>query len=272
VYRDQPAIQEAVRRALAGEEFISVFEFGPVSLELRSAPSRDENGAVIGFVSVATNVTDRFRLERQILEISDREQAHIGQDIHDGLCQQLVGIAFDANALEKMLVECSRAEAIAARRISMELDEAISESRRVSRGLCPVRLETEGLEPALKDLANSISERFRIRCFCKATSPEFECDSTTATHLYRIAQEAVNNAVKHSGARCVSIHLADHDGEIEMIVRDDGKGFEPGSTRTGGMGLYIMDYRARSIGGTVRVRRGSENGTVVTCRLQRKSP
>jgi signal transduction histidine kinase len=94
-------------------------------------------------VSVATNVSERFRLERQILEISDREQAHIGQNIHEGRCQQLVGIASDANALEQSLTEQGRPQTTAARRVAMMLDEAISESRRVSRGLYPVRLETE---------------------------------------------------------------------------------------------------------------------------------
>jgi signal transduction histidine kinase len=211
------------------------------------------------------------RSERQILEISDREQAHIGQDIHDGLCQQLVGIAFDANALEESLNAAAPDQARLARRIAMMLDEAISESRRVARGLYPVRLETEGLVPALKDLANRTSERFKIRCFCETAAPEFVCDATTGTHLYRIAQEAVNNALKHSGAGRVSIQLAEQNGQIELRVGDDGKGIEPGRPRTAGMGLYIMDYRARSMGGALRVHPGPDGGTVVTCTVPRKT-
>jgi PAS domain S-box-containing protein len=168
VYREFPTIAEGVNRALAGEEFSSVLELGSSVLECHYAPSRDEAGSTTGFLSVATNVTERVRLERQLLEISDREQGRIGQDIHDGLCQQLVSIAFDANSLEKSLTSQAHPESKFARRMAMLLDEAISESRRVSRGLYPVRLESEGLVSALKDLARSTSERFGLRCICQA--------------------------------------------------------------------------------------------------------
>jgi signal transduction histidine kinase len=267
VYRDFPAISENVNRALAGEEFSSVFELGSTVLECYYAPSRDENGAVAGFLSVAMNVTERIRLERQILEISDREQARMGQDIHDGLCQQLVSIAFDANSLEKTLTSQSLAESRIAHRIAMLLDEAITESRRVSQGLYPVRLESEGLLPALKDLANSTSARFNHRCFCTASSPDLICGATAATHLYRIAQEAVANAIKHSGANAITIQLTESDGQLELTIRDDGRGITPSPGPNSGMGLHIMDYRARSVGGTLRVQRDEPRGTIVCCRV-----
>jgi PAS domain S-box-containing protein len=271
VYRDFPAIAESVNRTLAGEEFSSVLALGSTVLECHCAPSRDESGSIAGFLSVATNVTERIRLERQILEISDREQGRIGQDIHDGLCQQLVSIAFDANSMEKSLASQSLAESRFVRRIATLLDEAISEARRVSRGLYPVRLESEGLVSALKDLANSTNERFNLRCVCKADLPDLICDVTTATHLYRIAQEAVNNAVKHSAARSVAIHLAESDGQIELAIQDDGRGIGQPPRRTSGMGLHIMDYRARSIGGALRVQPMDGGGTVVICRVPRKA-
>ena len=271
VYREFPTIAEGVNRALAGEEFSSVLELGSSVLECHYAPSRDEAGSTTGFLSVATNVTERVRLERQLLEISDREQGRIGQDIHDGLCQQLVSIAFDANSLEKSLTSQAHPESKFARRMAMLLDEAISESRRVSRGLYPVRLESEGLVSALKDLARSTSERFGLRCICQADLPDLICDVTTATHLYRIAQEAVNNAIKHSAAHSVVIHLAGFDGLIELAIQDDGKGIVLPPRRTSGMGLHIMDYRARSIGGTLRVQPGDGGGTTVICRVPRKS-
>src|SRR5208337_2019655 len=100
-YSDFPLMLENVRRALAGQEFSSVLEFASAALECRFTPLRDKDRSPSGFIAVATDVTERFRLQRQILEISDREQARIGQDIHDGLCPQLIGMAFSANSLEQ---------------------------------------------------------------------------------------------------------------------------------------------------------------------------
>ena len=270
-YREFPAVAENVNRALAGEEFVSVLELGSTVLECHYAPSRDTSGSITGFLSVATDVTERVRLERQILEISDREQARIGQDIHDGLCQQLVSIAFDANSLEKSLTSQALPESGIARRITTLLDEAISESRRVAHGLYPVRLESEGLVSALRNLAHTTNERFNLRCICQAGPADPEGDLTTATHLYHIAQEAVNNAIKHSAARCVMIRLSGADGAIELVIEDDGKGIAQPPGRASGMGLQIMDYRAHSIGGTLRVQPGERGGTTVICRVPRKN-
>ncbi|HWW01417.1 MAG TPA: PAS domain-containing protein [Candidatus Acidoferrum sp.] len=214
----------------------------------------------------AAGAIARIRLERQILEISDLEQARIGQDIHDGLCQQLIGMAFTANALHQSLIAEQRPEAAPARKITTLLDEAITESRRVCRGLYPVRLETEGLVPALEELATTTSERFNVQCLWEAATRRLHCNVTTATHLYRIAQEAVNNAIKHSGGRTISIRLRESAGEIELEVSDDGRGLQATPERRAGMGLHIMDYRARSIGGTLRIS-GNAPGTVVLCRV-----
>jgi len=209
-------------------------------------------------------------LERQILEISDREQARIGQDIHDGLCQQLIGMAFNVHSLEQSLNSENRAEAAAARKISMLLDEAITESRRVCRGLYPVRLKTEGLIPALEELAHAVTERFNLPCECEFGTRRLLCDMTTATHLYRIAQEAINNAVKHSAAHHLQLRLDISDGGLELQVRDDGKGFRLKSGQAAGMGLHIMDYRARSIGGNLEIQQTTE-GTTVICRVPQRA-
>ena len=211
-------------------------------------------------------VTERFRLEAEILEISDREKARIGHDIHDGLCQQLVGAAFDANSLQQTLKSQGRPESAAARTIYSLLDEAITESRRVSRGLYPVRLETEGLASALQELASTTSERFKVRCTFEACAEGPDCGSTAATHLYRIAQEAVNNALKHSGAKNIRIDFTKSEDSIDLQIKDDGKGIKEGAPRGCGMGLHIMDYRARSIGGSLRIH-GDGAGTTVSCQM-----
>ena len=115
--------------------------------------------------------SERHRLERQLLEISDREHAHIGQDIHDGLCQHLVSLAFDANSLQGTLAAARRPEARTARRIADYLDQAITEARQLSRGLFPVRLAREGLPPALEELAEATRDRFNIRCRFASEGP-----------------------------------------------------------------------------------------------------
>ena len=213
---------------------------------------------------------ERHRLERQIIEISDREHARIGQDIHDGLCQHLVSLAFDANSLEHALSAQDRPEAKTARRIARFLDQAITESRQLSRGLFPVRLETEGLSPALEELAAATRGRFKIRCRFASQGSVAVANSTMATHLYRIAQEAVSNAVKHSGARRVAIRLCGSPDKQELCIEDDGAGLSPARRRkASGLGLHIMDYRARTIGGTLRVAAGRQNGTVVSCCVPR---
>jgi PAS domain S-box-containing protein len=266
VYKDFPLMLENVRRALAGEAFSSVLEFASTVFECRFSPVRDKDRQPAGFIAVATDVTERFRLQREILEISDREQARIGQDVHDGLCQQLIGVTLKANSLEQSLNAQQRPEAAVARKICGLLDEAITESRRVCRGLYPIRLRTEGLVPALEELAGTTSERHPVQCRCEADRQGPHCNVTTATHLYRIAQEALNNALKHSGARNLSIQLTESEGAIVLQIKDDGKGLDPAPRRSSGMGLHIMDYRARLIGGSLQIQ-SDKNGTIVSCRV-----
>jgi PAS domain S-box-containing protein len=204
--------------------------------------------------------------EAQILEISDREQARIGQDLHDGLCQQLVGLAFDANSLDHQLAKTGRSEAAAARRIADRLDQAITEARQLSRGLFPVRLEGDGLPSALEELARTTRERSCIVCDFESDGPVLVPDGSLATHLYRIAQEAVNNAVKHARPKLIVIRLRLHAERIELTVEDDGTGLDPApAIKPAGLGLHIMEYRARTLGGTLQIARGADGGTLVSC-------
>jgi two-component system CheB/CheR fusion protein len=270
VYAHVPAILENARRALRGEEFESIVEAGPVAFDCWYSPIRDKEGKPAGFIGVATNITERHRLERQILEISDREQARIGQDIHDGLCQHLVSLAFDANALHRDLSAEKRPEAKTARRIAHYLDQAITEARQLSRGLFPVRLGTVGLGAALHELANGTSALFKIQCRFDTEGPVAIKHAGMATHLYRIAQEAVANAVKHARASTVRIRLHAHPGQVELSVEDDGAGLSPAKRKKAtGLGLHIMDYRARAVGGTLQVGPGRRGGTIISCCVPR---
>lgn len=267
-YGDFPAILEHVGRGLAGQDFSGSVPVGPLIFDCWYSPIRGRDGQVRGVMGVAADVTDRHRLERQILEISDREQARFGQEIHDGLCQQLVSLAFDANTLDHQLTEAARPEAATARRIADFLDEAITAARQLSRGLFPIRLEVEGLASALEELAKSTQERFRITCRFEHGERLVITNRSAATHLYRIAQEAVNNAVKHGRAGTVAIRLHSRDGQIELRVEDDGAGRQASSpANLAGMGLHIMEYRARSMGGTVRLGPGPQGGTSLVCTI-----
>ena len=178
----------------------------------------------------------------------------------------MIGAAFAANSLEQALTAQEVTESARARKICSLLDEAITESRRVARGLYPVLLKTEGLWPALVELAGIVTERFGIQCICTGNPTALSYDTTTAMHLYRIVQEAVSNAVKHSGARKIFIRLAEGQTGVHLEVKDDGKGLQrPAQTRAG-MGLHIMEYRARSVGAELRFS-SDTCGTLVSCRL-----
>ena len=177
-----------------------------------------------------------------------------------------MSLAFDANSLQSELSVRRLPVAKQAQRIADCLDQAITETRQLSRGLFPVRLETEGLPSALEELAKSACARFEIQCRFDSEGVVAVKNAVIATHLYRIAQEALTNAVKHSRARKLSIHLKAGANQLELRVEDDGAGLSPAKRKKAtGMGLHIMAYRARAIGGTLHLGPGPRGGTVVSC-------
>jgi len=223
------------------------------------------------FTGIVRDITERKRLEEEIIAISGREQQRIGQDLHDDLCQRLAAIELMSRALEQKLEKKSRSEAAEAAKIAEYIRDAISQTRMLARGLSPVELEANGLMSALEELASNTEQRFKISC-------EFQCDervliddNTVGTHLYRIAQEAINNAVKHGRATRVTISLGREGDKARLIVTDDGKGFSGTAPGSGGMGLRIMKFRAGVIGGSLDIRRANGCGTRVACSF-RKHP
>lgn len=213
---------------------------------------------------IVRDVTDRKRLEKEILEISSREQQRIGQDLHDGLGQHLTGITFLSKALErKLAAKALTAEAAEAAEIARLVMQALSQTRNLARGLFPVELERNGLASALQELAANVERLYHIWC-------RFNCDpavqitnNVVATHVFRIVQEAINNSCKHGKARHVVVSLAREGERVVLKIQDDGTGF-PSDARGDGMGLRIMQYRTRRIGGTFDIRSGASGGTVVT--------
>ena len=217
-------------------------------------------------MSILRDVTERRNLEREIQEISEREQRRLGQDLHDGLGQSMTGIAFLAKVLQQKLKAKSIEEAEAAGNIASLINEALAQTRRLSRGLCPVVLDTNDIEAALEQLAENLRTLFSISCESHCDREVKIADNAVAVHLYRIAQEAATNAIKHGQAKNVLLSLAANGSHVFLTIKDDGKGF-PASAKSKGMGLRVMHHRARMIGATISVRQPKEGGITVTCSI-----
>jgi PAS domain S-box-containing protein len=226
---------------------------------------RSTEGPVQGFSLAIHDVTDRKRLENEILGISDGERRSIGHDLHDVLGQELTGIAFLAKELEDALAGRALAESAEAARIVKHVNQAIDRTRGLAKGLTPVELNAEGLMTALADFARQVEALFRIECVFRCEHPILIEDDTVAVHMYRIAQEAVNNAIRHGKAQRVTIDLRVVGNRDALTITDDGIGVPSDPPLDRGMGLRVMAYRAKSIGGLLRVQRGLTGGTVVTC-------
>ena len=216
-------------------------------------------------IATGIDITERKHLEKAILDISAREQRRIGQDLHDGLGQHLTGIAFMAKVHEAKLAEQNRSETEDAAKIVKLVNEAIHKTRELARGLLPVVSDSHGLMSALQLWAAEVEDLFGVSCRFQCETPVLIHDDTVATHLYHIAQEAVNNAIKHGDPRKVMIQLTAEEGRGTLLIRDDGKGIAENPANTQGMGLHIMNYRAGVIGGVLEARRDTPRGTVVTC-------
>ena len=218
---------------------------------------------------VMEDVTQRRELEREIIEIANREQRRIGNDLHDGLGQELTGVALMLRGLVGRLAKENSASVGDAEEIVALVNNAIENTRLLARGLSPVSIERGGLPSALRALATRMREtygtqvRFRSRIW-----PQLALDSGASNHLYRIAQEAVNNAIKHGHASDVLIDLQVTGTSVALIVSDNGSGLAPGASLTSGMGLKIMRYRATMLGGEVVIEARKEGGTrmILSCR------
>jgi two-component system sensor kinase FixL len=217
------------------------------------------------FTGFVRDITDRKRLEKEILEICDREQHRIGQGLHDGLCQHLAGIELMSQVLEQKLSKKSPAASTQASRIAQHVREAISQTRMLARGLSPISIEADGLMSALQELAGTITKLFGIECRFECEEPLLIRNNAAATHLYRIAQEAINNAIKHGKAREVVMALERSGEQMRMQISDNGVGFSNDLQDNSGMGLRIMKYRASMIGASLEIQRLNGKVTAVVC-------
>jgi signal transduction histidine kinase len=210
--------------------------------------------------ALTREIAERERLERDLLEVSEREQRRIGQDLHDGLCQHLTGTALAGHVLAEKLAERGLPESSDSRRIVDYVEEAIMLARGMAKGLHPVEMEADGLMQALDEFAATTSEMFGIKCRFECDSPVLVRNPATASHLFRIAQEAVGNAIKHGEATKIVLSLDAFETGIKLTIDDNGHGIAPNPSRVGGMGMRIMADRAKMIGATLAIVRSSTGG------------
>jgi signal transduction histidine kinase len=209
------------------------------------------------------------QLEREIIDISEREQQRIGRDLHDGVCQYLAAIGFSAAILSRDLERESSIRSQKAGEIANLLQDALKRTRDLARGLSPVDRDEGGLESALNELASSTSRLSGISCSFICVGQVGMRDNVQAVHLFRIAQEALNNAIKHGHPKAVVVALEASNGALSLRVSDDGVGFDPTGSERKGMGLNIMRYRARMLAGRLEIQSNPPVGTTVICTIAR---
>lgn len=239
------------------------------------------------FTGIIHDLTSRRQLERQILEATSGEQRRIGQDLHDGLCQELVSLSLGLELVARKLELNGLPETSAIRKLGDSLQSITHQARKLAHGLNPVDLDAGGLPAALEHLAARISDSTEIRCGFRWDRGAQARDGTVATHLYRIAQEAVSNAIKHASPSRIDLDLSAADEYLTLKIEDNGSGL-PGSTSLSadeiaaarllpqhsgksletGIGLQTMNYRARLIGGNFDIRPRRQGGTAVTCSVR----
>jgi signal transduction histidine kinase len=222
--------------------------------------SKARNAAVAGQAEARA-------LQEELLRVSDDERRRIGHDLHDGLGQQLTGVALLSKVLGKRLAERQMPEEAAqAEQISTLAAEMVGQAKHLARGLDPVPVQPDGLIQALSELCDSASRIFHVNCDFFTDIPSFPCEPRVATHLFRIAQEGVSNAIKHGGARTIRVQLQQEGPGKVLSVRNDGKPFRPAQDGLG-MGLRIMRHRSTTIGATLDIGPAADNQTLLVCRF-----
>ena len=237
------------------------------TLEAYGADVRNAEGKSYGRVWYFRDVTERRRLAKQIIEAGEQERQRIGLDLHDDLCPHLAGVACLGRVLQHHLENSLPDQSRSAARIVDLVEQAVRRARDLARGLQPLQLTQTGLGNALRQLASNVESTFQVRCDCSLSEEDIGLEDTASViQVYHIAQEAVNNAVRHGKATRIRLELSRAGNGVVLEIRDDGIGIP--ESPAPGLGLQAMRYRARLVGGTLTVGRcETGSGTSVTCRL-----
>jgi len=232
-----------------------------VDVTTRGSVYRDKNGNPLGSVIIHRDVSEVKRLEKAIMETGERERQAIGNDLHDDLCPHLIGIEGLVKVLKRKAGDRIPDVERSSDRISELIKEAISKTRRLARGLCPVYFN-HGLEAALDDLVTNTRMIHQVDCRLEGEKGLVKNNHMVTLNLYQIAGEAVRNAIRHGNADVILISMALKEGQFSFCIRDNGLGIDP-APGAKGMGLRIMNYRAKIIGASLVVSSDKENGTRV---------
>ncbi|MFO1484137.1 MAG: PAS domain S-box protein [Verrucomicrobiaceae bacterium] len=223
------------------------------------------DGNIDFFVTTGTDITERRKLETEVIRVAEQEHIRIGHDLHDGVGQTLTGIASLMEALENSLGGTAKQDA---HRIRELIDAAVSETRRLSHGLSPAGVKNRGLAGGLMLIAETVRGNFRRECICKIEEPPPSADQESEIHLFRIAQEAVNNAIRHGGARRIRIVLRRQSTNRGILeISDNGRGFQASKSEADGIGLRVMEHRAHLIGGELHIHGQKGKGVRVSCQF-----
>ncbi len=236
----------------------------------RAVLVRDAAGRPLRMIGANADITERKQLEKELISISDREQRRIGQDLHDGLGQQLTAIEFMCHSLRADLKKAAPELREQVSAMSAFLRQAITQTRALAHGLTAFMLDASGLQGAIAELVDSTTNLGRVQARFVCPAPVRVKDTETAVHLYRIAQEAVGNALKHARATEIEVKLVQRAGAVVLSVSDDGQGMPaaPQKNASHGVGLQVMQHRAATIGAALTVDSKRGRGVTVTCTLR----
>jgi signal transduction histidine kinase len=212
-------------------------------------------------------IEDRNELQKQLFEISRRERSAIGHDLHDGLGQHLTATSLAADVIARELMRGGNPHSEKARQLVRMLQDGISKTRQIARGLLLAEIEPDTLVSELEELASAVSADKAVRCVLECRQAPQGLDVTKASHLFYIAQEAVSNALRHAQPSQIVIRFGREDACLRLDISDDGQGIPENASGRGGMGLRIMAHRAELIGGRLEISQGNPRGTVVDCRV-----
>ena len=249
--------------------------FGEISITLPSGQRRFAEFSSCQFapnlnLNILRDITERRDLEKEISEISEKEQRKLGQDLHDGLGQSLTGISFLTKVLQQKLAAKKVAEEKDAALIVKLIKQCLLQAREVARGLCPTVLDTNDIQAALEQLSENLKKYFSVSSQADCDPAIKIQDNALAVHLYRIAQEATTNAIKHGKAKKIWISLSREKRVLTLRIEDNGVGIPKKPKSNKGMGLRVMHHRARMIGATLEVAGEKNRGTAVTCTVGKK--
>ena len=219
--------------------------------------------------ALAREVSAREQLQQELIELSERERRTIGNDLHDGLGQHLTAMAYAAQILSQQLAAQRHSAAGAAQGIVQLAEDGILQSRQLARGLLLTAIEPESLHRELEELAAGVQRQSGVRCGFAAVGPAAVEDSSTASHIFRIAQEAVRNAIRHAHPTAISLTLTSEPQALVLTVSDDGPGLPTDPSGNAGVGLRVMAHRAKLIGGEFSLESAPGRGTRVHCRVPR---